>query len=38
MRIGDTEFLNFIPDLSEFLKWVFQDYKSKEKKKEPKIK
>lgn len=33
MRIGEEEFLNFIADLSEFLKWTFQDYKSKAKKK-----
>lgn len=33
MRIEEAEFLNFIADLSEFLKWVFQDYKCKEKKK-----
>lgn len=27
MRIGEAEFLNFVPDLSELLKWAFQDYK-----------
>lgn len=27
MRIGEAEFLNFVPDLSELLKRVFQDYK-----------
>lgn len=35
MRIGEAEFLSFVPDLSELLKQVFQDYKYQ---KEPKIK